>query len=777
MTSPANDSNSLFDKNTSSSNEELISLEGTLDSITFHNEENGFTIARFYTAKREMITIIGVFVNPLPGEALQLAGRWETHKQYGLQLRIDRYQVLRPATVLGMERYLGSGLIKGIGPKTAKLLVNHFGLETIEVIDDHAERLLEVPGIGKQKAQLIRQAWSAQREVRNIMLFLHGHGISASFAAKIYRTYGDRAVEIVSANPYRLAQDIFGIGFRSADRIARKLGLKHDTPERLEAGIIFSLRQATEQGHCFLPEKELAESARELLTAIPEGEQSIVENGETPAPPALNDINAAIEQLVRTQILIRDTEIPDTSPIYQKSLFIMELHLSKMLLSLLDCDISPTEFPGDQEKLILEICRDLGFTPADIQRKAIREAMLHRVMILTGGPGTGKTTTTKAILQTQLYHHRRVLLASPTGRAAKRLSEVTGFPAQTVHRLLEVDPQSFTFKRNAEFPLECDTLIVDEASMLDLHLAHSLVRALPPKAQLILVGDADQLPSVGSGNVLRDMINSNKIPVVCLQQIFRQAATSTIITNAHLVNNGKMPELPGTREWQNKDCLFIEQDDAEVAARKICDVVSRSLPELGYSLEDIQVLTPMQRGPLGAQNLNLLLQQRLNPPQLGVAEFRYGQKTLRNGDRVIQTVNNYDKEVFNGDIGYLREINNEENCFTVQFPERAVVYSFDEADEIFLAYTLTVHKSQGSEYPALVLAFHTQHYLLLQRNLLYTALTRARKIALIIGSKRALAMAVRNASQRSRYTRLSQRLQTEPPGIDTGDTKNIDNLP
>lgn len=759
MTPPANDDNTLFNKDSTAENEDLITLEGTLDNITFHNEENGFTIARLRTSQREMITIIGTFINPLPGEALQLAGRWETHKQYGAQFRIDHYQVIRPATILGMEKYLGSGLIKGIGPKTAKLLVKHFGLETIEVIDDHGERLLEVPGIGQQKAQLIRQAWSAQREVRNIMLFLHGHGISASFAAKIFRTYGDRAVEIVNSNPYRLAQDIFGIGFRSADRVARKIGLKHDTPERLEAGIIFSLRQAAEQGHCFMPEAELAANARELLTAIPEGEKSAAENGEAPAPPALTDINAAIDRLVRTQLLVRDTDDPELSPIYQKSLFIMELHLGRMLQTLLACDISPTEFPGDQDKLVTDICRDLGFTPADIQRQAIRDAMLHRVMILTGGPGTGKTTTTQAILQTQLRNKRQVLLASPTGRAAKRLAEVTGFPAQTLHRLLEVDPQSFTFKRNADNPLECDTLIVDEASMLDLHLAHSMVRALPPGAQLILVGDADQLPSVGAGNVLRDLINSNKVPVVCLQQIFRQAATSTIITNAHLVNHGEMPELPGTREWQNKDCLFIEQNDAEIAAKKICDVVSRSLPGLGYTLEEIQVLTPMQRGPLGAQNLNILLQQQLNPRQIGIAELSYGQKILRSGDRVIQTVNNYNKDVFNGDIGYLREIDNEEKCFTVAYPERSVEYSFDEADELFLAYALTVHKSQGSEYPALVLAFHTQHYLLLQRNLLYTALTRARKMALIIGSKRAIAMAVRNASQRSRYTRLSQRLQ------------------
>ena len=734
-------------------------MEGSLEAITFHNEENGYTIARLRTFQREMITIVGTLMNPILGESLQLWGRWETHKQYGPQFRIERYQIQRPATVKGIEKYLGSGLIKGIGPKTAKLLVAHFGLETIEIIDHDATRLQEVPGIGRHKARLIMQAWEEQHEVRHIMLFLQGHGISATFAAKIYRTYGDRAVEMVSANPYRLAQDIFGIGFRSADRIARQLGLKFDTPERLEAGVLYSLRQAGEQGHCFLPEAELAASARELLTAIPE-DGIPVNEAETPTLAAIEE---AVERLTRAQLLIRDTEDRERKPIYLRSVFIMELHLSRLMRTLLQHDISPGAFPEKPEAFITAICRDVGFTPAEMQRQAILESMQHRVFILTGGPGTGKTTTTQAILQAQLRRQRTVLLASPTGRAAKRLSEVTCYPAQTIHRLLEVDPTTFTFKRNADNPLECDTLIIDEVSMLDLHLAFALVRALPETAQLILVGDADQLPSVGAGNVLRDLIKSGVIPVVRLQQVFRQAAASTIITNAHLVNGGTMPDLPSTREWRSKDCLFIAQDDAEMAARKISDVVCRSLPALGYTPEEIQILTPMQRGTLGAQNLNSLLQQELNPKQLGVAEVRYGQKILRCGDRVIQTVNNYEKEVFNGDIGYLRHVDAEEKSFLVAYPEREVSYTFDEADELFLAYALTVHKSQGSEYPAVVLAFHTQHYLLLQRNLLYTALTRARKVAIILGSKRAIGMAVRNARQQERHTRLAERLQAAEP--------------
>lgn len=753
------ESGSLFTNPSHTEGEDaLVCLEGCLESITFHNEENGYTIARLRTYEREIITVVGSFINPMLGESLEVWGAWETHKQYGPQLRITRFLVKKPATAAGMEKYLGSGLIKGIGPKTAKLLVHHFGIETLDIIEKHPQRLRDVPGIGKQKAQWIEQAWEEQREVRHIMLFLQGHGISASYAAKIYRTYGDRSIEIVSANPYRLAQDVFGIGFKTADRIAQQLGLAHNTPARIEAGVLFFLRQSAEQGHCLLPETMLAQGATELLVApVEEGKQLLVDE------PTEEIVRAAIERLVHAQLLIRDTDDRETMPIYLKQIFLMEINLARLVRRLLDEKQVMPWLPAQLETFTGEICQRLNIELAPLQQQAVIESLRSRVLILTGGPGTGKTTTTQAILHAQLQCQRNVLLASPTGRAAKRLAEVTGYPASTIHRLLEVDPSSFTFKRNAENPLECDTLIVDEVSMVDLHLAYSLVRALPEGAQLILVGDADQLPSVGAGNVLRDLIASEEVPVVRLTEVFRQAAASHIITNAHRVNQGQMPELLPTSRWQTSDCLFIQQDDALVAAQKICDVVCRSLPSLGYGREAAQVLTPMQRGTLGAQNLNIMLQQALNPKQVGVAEFARGQKTLRNGDRVIQTVNNYQKEVFNGDIGYIRHIDQEERQFIIEYPDREVDYSFEDADEVQLAYALTVHKSQGSEYPAVILAFHTQHYLLLQKNLLYTALTRARKLAIILGSKRAIAMAVRNQRQQERYTRLAERLKNILP--------------
>jgi exodeoxyribonuclease V alpha subunit len=757
MSQPPRESGRLFtDLAQNAEQAGLVCLEGSLESVTFRNEENGFTIARLRSYDREILTILGTFVNPILGESLQLWGKWETHKQYGPQFRTERYQVQKPATAAGMEKYLGSGLIKGIGPKTARLLVTHFGLDTIDVIDHAPERLLEVPGIGKQKARLILQAWEEQREVRNIMLFLQGHGISATYAAKIYRTYGDRAIEMVTANPYKLAQDVFGIGFKTADRIAQQVGLARDTPERIEAGVLFSLRQAMEQGNCFLPEQQLAQTAVELLVSPPEdGAAEATDN------PTLAAVLEGVERLVRAQLLIRDTEERTQNPIYLKPVFIMEQQLARALRVLITDERARPWLPADLERYTADICDALGITLAALQQQAVLESLRSRIMVLTGGPGTGKTTTTRAILQAHLRCQRNVLLASPTGRAAKRLTEVTEYPALTIHRLLEVDPSSFTFKRNAENPLECDTLIIDEVSMVDLHLAYALIRALPDHAQLILVGDADQLPSVGAGNVLHDLIRSGVVPVVRLTEVFRQAAESTIITNAHKVNHGQMPDLPPTSQWRSADCLFIPQDDALQAAQKIADVMCRSLPALGYTREQVQVLTPMQRGTLGAIYLNTLLQQALNPKQVGVTEFTRGQKTLRCGDRVIQTVNNYEKEVFNGDIGYIRNIDLEEREFIIEYPEREVVYAYEDADEIQLAYALTVHKSQGSEYPAVVLAFHTQHYLLLQRNLLYTALTRAKKLAILLGSKRAIAMAIRNERQLVRFTRLAERLRED----------------
>ncbi len=737
----------------------LTPIEGSLEAVTFHNEESGFTIARFYTFDGDTIIILATFVTPIPGETMQLWGRWETHKQYGPQFRVERYQLIKPTSPKALVAYLSGGAIRGVGKTTAKRLVDYFGLDTLEVIERNPKRLVEVPGIGPKTAERIIEAWEEQHEVRHIMLFLQGQGISATYARKIYKEYGDRAIEVVSANPYRLARDVFGIGFKLADGIARKLGMPLDLPERIEAGVLFSLRQADDQGHCFLPEEGLAASAVELLS-LP------AEDGAPPLPGATPTLSAAleaVERLVRAQLLIRDTDDRDRSPIYLRGTYIHEATLARGLRRLIDTPLESPWLPADVDAFVASLCDGMGITLAAEQRRAVLEALRSRVLVITGGPGTGKTTTTRTILQGHQRCGRKVLLASPTGRAAKRLAEVTGAPAQTIHRQLEVEGNTLQFKRNPENPLECDTLIVDEVSMVDLHLAYALVRALPPHGQLILVGDADQLPSVGAGNVLHDLIDSGAVPVVCLTEIFRQAAESTIITNAHRVNRGEMPELVPTSHWRSADCLFISQDDPLIAAQKVADVVCRSLPSLGYAREDVQVLTPMQRGTLGAQALNALLQEALNPKTLGVTEHVRGQKTLRCGDRVIQTVNNYTKDVFNGDIGYIRHIDAEEKQLVVGYPEKDVPYDFQDTDELQLAYALTVHKSQGSEYAAVVLALHTQHFLLLQRNLLYTALTRAKKLALLIGSKRAVGIAVRNARPQARNTRLAERLRETRP--------------
>ncbi|HEY3416930.1 MAG TPA: AAA family ATPase, partial [Armatimonadota bacterium] len=541
-------SGSLFTAPAAAGGDEPVCLEGSLESITFRKEDTGFTIARLRTFDRELVTIIGEFLNPVPGESLQLWGKWEIHKQYGPQLRVERYQLLKPATVAGIEKYLGSGMIHGIGPGIAKVLVAHFGLDTLDVIEEHPERLSEAPGIGKERARWIAEAWEEQRAVRHIMLFLQGHGISASLAAKIYRTYGDRAIEIVTANPYKLAQDVYGIGFKTADRIARQLGVAGNTPERIEAGLLFGLRESSEQGHCFLPEALLVQNTVELLAAPAEEK----ETDPTDAPTA-EAVSESLENLVRRQLLIRDTDDPGMKPIYLKRLYLLEHVLAQNLRRMLAEELRCERLPRDPGPFVDDLAQSLQITLAAQQRQAVIDSLCSRVLILTGGPGTGKTTTTQAILRAHLDCGRNVLLASPTGRAAKRLSEVTGYPAMTIHRLLEVDPANFQFKRGPENPLDCDLLIIDEMSMVDLHLAYSLVRALPDGAQLIIVGDADQLPSVGAGNILHDMIDSGEVPVVRLTEIFRQAAESAIITNAHKINSGEMPDLPPTSQWQSSD--------------------------------------------------------------------------------------------------------------------------------------------------------------------------------------------------------------------------------
>jgi exodeoxyribonuclease V alpha subunit len=745
-------SNLSLDLPNNEQNDTLDCIEGTLETVTFHNEESGFTICRVRTDGSIPITVLCTFLSPPIGEFIQFWGRWDTHKQYGKQFRAERYMIQKPATPQAIERYLASGVIKGVGAKMAKILVRAFGEETIDILDKSPARLMEVPGIGKKKLEQIIKGWDEQRAVRHIMLYLQGHGISAAYAAKIYRQYGDSAIEQVTENPYQLSYDIWGIGFKISDRIARQIGMKMNANARVEAGVFFALQQGEENGNCYLPFDELVRTTTELLKVDEKNPQVVLE--DAPSPDAVSD---AIKRMVQRGLLILDKDGGDT-PIYRKVTYILENTLATQLSDMLADEVKGDWMPADPQQFVDVLCKTMDVTLAKEQTRAVLESLHSRVLILTGGPGTGKTTTTRAILQALLDCKRTVSLASPTGRAAKRLAEVTGQGALTIHRLLEVDKNTFKFKRGPDNPLESNTLIVDEVSMVDLNLMYSLVRALRPDSQLILVGDADQLPSVGAGNVLADLINSGVIPVVRLTEVFRQAAASNIISNAHRINRGEMPHLSSTKEWQQSDCLFINQEDPQEAAKKIVDVVARSLQQLNFKREDIQVLIPMQKGAMGAQNLNEMLQTALNPKTIGVSEFTRGQRTYRNGDRVIQTSNNYEKEVFNGDIGYIRNIDFDEKEFVIEFPEKDVVYGFDETDDLSLAYALTVHKSQGSEYPAVVLGMHTQHYIMLQRNLLYTALTRAKKMAIIIGNRRAMHLAVSNTRKQERYTRLAARL-------------------
>ena len=723
----------------------LDTLEGVIERITFHNEENGYTVARLLPPNaRDVITILGNFSNPVVGESLLCYGTWIRHAQWGRQMQVARYEVVRPATAFAIEKYLGSGMVKGVGPVTAKRIVDKFGEDALDVIENHPQKLLTVQGIAKKTLAKITQAWQDQREVKNIMLFLQSHGVSPAYAVKIYRAYGGKSIEVVEKNPYQLASDIWGIGFKSADKIARAIGIAEDDPRRIEAGVVYVLNEAVESGgNAYLTQKELEDKANEILAV-----------GDVAT--AIQTLSASGRLVCEPAAFLGETEIA----IYPPSLHTTEKGLAERIKRLLS---SPLKQP-DPEKFdpwLSNLLDKGGFPLSDEQREAVKTALLSRFSVLTGGPGTGKTTATNAVVAAFEGLKKEVLLASPTGRAAKRLAEVTGREARTVHRLLEFDPEQRGFKRGPDSPLECDVLIVDESSMLDMVLTYSLLKAVPDQAQVVFVGDVDQLPSVGPGNVLRDLIDSGSVPVARLTQVFRQAAESLIITNAHAINSGRMPSLPPPSA--NKDCAYLNAEEAEEVADKVVAVVAKSLPKRGFAPGDIQVLTPMQRGSAGAAYLNTRLQETLNPARPGVDEVQRGARLFRVGDRVMQIVNNYDKSVYNGDIGAVLAVNHEESILTVGFQDvngiNEVIYEFTDMDELTMANAVSIHKSQGSEYPAVVLAVHTQHYMLLQRNLLYTALTRARKFVVIIGPKRAIAMAVKKQSDIHRHTRLKERLQ------------------
>lgn len=702
-------------------------LRCVVERITYQNPENGYSVLKVKVkGYNDLVTLVGNLLEVPVGSVLLCRGEWKVDKCYGSQFVAATWEETMPATVYGIEKYLGSGLVKGIGPRFARAIVQRFGTETIDIIETEIERLYEVPNIGRKRVAKIRESWEKQKDIKNVMLFLQGYGVSTAYAAKIYREYGKESIDKVRENPYRLADDIWGIGFKTADGIAAKMGYEKEDPRRCRSGILYTLGQLSDEGHVYAGEEQLVKTAGQLLEA-----------GET----AIRDTLAG---MLQAEDLILDKDAIYLPPFYHA-----ECGTSRRLRDLAE-STGRSLFDGlfDPSSLTAET----GIEYDEVQLAAIRQAVTSKVMVLTGGPGTGKTTTTQGIIAALKKAGLRVLLAAPTGRAAKRMSEATGMEAKTIHRLLEYNPQD-GYKRNDENPLEGDALIVDECSMIDILLMNNLLKAVPVGMRLVFVGDIDQLPSVGAGNVLRDIIDSQRIPVVRLVRIFRQAQKSRIVMNAHTINQGRFPD---TSNGRDTDFFFMREDDPERAAETIVRLVKERLPRAYRESPDrIQVLTPMQRGVVGAANLNLLLQQALNPsgPSLGRGGYTY-----RQGDRVMQLRNNYAKEVFNGDLGYIREVDTEDRMLTVDFDGKKVEYDVTELDELTLAYATTIHKAQGSEYPIVVMPVLMTHFVMLQRNLIYTGITRAKKICVLIGAMKALAYAVRNVSVLKRNTRLRERL-------------------
>jgi exodeoxyribonuclease V alpha subunit len=718
-------------------------LSGTIERVTFHNPENGFAVLRVQAiGRRDLVTVVGHLPSAVAGEYVEAAGTWAQDRDHGLQFKADELRTTPPHTAAGIARYLGSGLIKGIGPHFARKIVEVFGERTLQIIDESPAFLQEIKGIGARRVQRIRESWREQKAVRGIMIFLQSHGVGTARAVRIYKTYGEQAVELVRANPYRLATDIWGVGFQSADQLAEKLGIDRASPLRARAALRYVLQQLSNEGHCGFPESGVVEKTAEL-TGI---DRAVIAD--------------AVEHERGAGELVREPwgEGSGEEPwLYLKPLFLAELGAARALRGLRE---GPHPLPAlDADAALAWVEKKVGLTLAPTQRDAIRQATTHKLLVITGGPGVGKTTLVRGILEIFAAKNLRCGLCAPTGRAAKRLSETTGREARTIHRLLEFDPGLGGFKRDREHPLDLDLLIVDEASMVDVVLLNQLLRAVPAWACVVLVGDVDQLPSVGPGTVLADVIASKAVPVVRLTEIFRQAGRSRIVQAAHQVNQGELPEPAPAGALS--DFYFVEANTPEVILDRLITMVRDRIPaRFGLdALRDVQVLAPMNRSELGVRNLNTRLQEVLNPPCPGAAEVvRYGW-TFRAGDKVLQTVNNYQKEVFNGDIGRIAALDLDEQEVTVEYEGRPVVYDFGELDELALAYCLSVHKSQGAEYPAVVIPLHTQHYLMLQRNLLYTGLTRGKKLVVLVGSRQALALAVQRQDTARRYTALARRLQ------------------
>ncbi|MFE6845093.1 ATP-dependent RecD-like DNA helicase [Streptomyces sp. NPDC057686] len=732
-------------------------VEGVLERITYANEESGYTVARVDTGRGsgDLLTVVGSLLGAQPGESLRMEGRWGSHPQYGKQFTVENYRTVLPATIQGIRRYLGSGLIKGIGPKIADRIVEHFGTDTLDVIEAEPKRLIEVPGLGPKRTRLIGAAWEEQKAIKEVMVFLQGVGVSTSIAVRIYKKYADASISVVKNQPYRLAADVWGIGFLTADRIAQAVGIPHDSPERVKAGLQYALSQSTDQGHCFLPEERLIADGVKLLQ---------VDTGLV--IECLAELAADPEGVVRESVPDPQGGPDPLTAVYLVPFHRAELSLVGQVRRLLGAEHD--RMPGfrdvDWDKALHWLAGRTGAELAPEQRDAVRLALTRKVAVLTGGPGCGKSFTVRSIVELARAKKAKVVLAAPTGRAAKRLSELTGAEASTVHRLLELKPGGDA-AYDRERPLDADLVVVDEASMLDLLLANKLVKAVAPGAHLLLVGDVDQLPSVGAGEVLRDLLaEGGPVPAVRLTRIFRQAQQSGVVTNAHRINTGLPPLTDGL-----PDFFLFPEEDTEEAGRLAVDVAARRIPAR-FGLDprrDIQVLAPMHRGPAGAGNLNGLLQQAITPARPNLPEKRFGGRVFRVGDKVTQIRNNYEKGangVFNGTVGVVTALDVDEQRLTVRTEEdEEVGYEFAELDELAHAYAVTIHRSQGSEYPAVVIPVTTGAWMMLQRNLLYTAVTRAKKLVVLVGSRKALGQAVRTVSAGRRYTAVAPRLSGRIP--------------
>lgn len=721
-----------------------MTIRCVVERITYQNPENGYSVLKVRVkGYDDLVTVVGNLLDVSVGSVLAVEGNWKVDAKYGRQFLAQSWEETLPATVYGMEKYLGSGLIKGVGPKYARKIVQKFGTDTFAVIEDNIELLIEIPGIGNKRIRMIAESWERQKEVKNIMLFLQEHGVSTAFAAKIYRQYGNESIARMRENPFRLADDIWGIGFRTADGIAQKLGFGKETYVRLRSGIMYTLSELADDGHVYAGKEQLVEKASALL----EAEEGCVV--------------MTMDQMLRDKDLLREGDA-----IYLPPFYYAETGTANKLRKLaaapaadrLWTQLAEARRRTGNEDLSVDVNRieqAVGMQYDEIQADAIRRAAMAKVMVLTGGPGTGKTTTTQGIIAAYRAYGLKILLAAPTGRAAKRMTEATGLEAKTIHRLLECKPPE-GYQKDEEDPLEGDALIVDECSMIDIVLMNSLLKAIPLGMRLILVGDIDQLPSVGAGNVLRDIIDSGRFTVIRLTRIFRQAQKSRIVMNAHRINAGQMPDLSNGRET---DFFFLQKEEAEEAAAQIVELVRDKLPRYyGVPATAVQVLTPMQRGVVGATSLNLALQEALNPAGEGLRRSGF---VFRVQDKVMQIKNNYDKEVFNGDIGMIESVDMTERTLTVNFDNRKIEYDHTELDELVHAYATTIHKAQGSEYPIVVMPVLMNHFVMLQRNLIYTGITRAKKILVMVGTRKALAYAVRNVTVTARNTMLRERLAVE----------------